>query len=312
MRIAVFGTGAVGAYFGGRLAQAGEDVTFIARGEHLRAIQREGLQVKSINGDFAIAPASATDDPASIGDVDVVIVSVKAWQVAEAGRAMRPLVGKHTIVVPLENGIEAPSHLAQSLGSEHVLGGLCRVLAYIVAPGRIEHAAIDPYIAFGELDGTCSERSERLLAAFGRAQGVKAEIPADIRIAMWNKFLMIASWSGLGALTRVPIGRIRSTPATRELMLRSLREMCAVAAAQGVTLPADAAEKVLAFADTLPPDGTSSMQRDVMNGRPSELEAQVGAVMRLGDSLGVDVPLHRIIYAALLPQEELARGVHAS
>lgn len=307
MRVAVFGTGAVGGYFGGRLAQAGDDVTFIARGEHLRAIARDGLQIKSIAGDFRIHPARVTDDPTTVGEVDVVLVGVKTWQIAAAGAAMHPMVGPQTIVVPLENGIEAPGELADAVGAEHVLGGLCRILAFITAPGTIEHAGIEPYVAFGELDGTRSERAEQLRAAFARAHGVKVEIPADIRVAMWNKFLLIASWSGAGAITRVPIGRIRSTPEARALMQEALREICAVAVASGVALPADSAERALAYVDTLPADGTTSMQRDIMGGRPSELEAQVGAVVRLGASLGVDVPLHRVLYGALLPQEQLAR-----
>ena len=309
MRIAVYGAGAVGGYFGGRLAQAGEDVTFIARGAHLRAMESDGLQVKSIAGDFAVAPARVTDDPASVGVADVVLVGVKAWQIAEAATAMRPLIGENTIVVPLENGIEAPAELARAIGGSHALGGLCRILAYIVAPGCIEHAGIEPYVAFGELDGTRSDRAERLLAAFGRAQGLRAEIPDDIRVAMWNKFLLIASWSGIGALTRVPIGIIRSTPETRALLLRALREICAVALSQGIVLAPESADRAMAYVDTLPAEGTTSMQRDVMGGRPSELDAQMGAIVRLGDSAGVDVTLHRIIFAALLPLERTARGL---
>ena len=309
MRVAIFGSGAVGGYFGGRLAEAGTDVTFVARGAHLTAIQSEGLHVTSITGDFTISPARATDDPSSIGVVDAVLVGVKAWQIADAGAAMRPLVGPETVVVPLENGIEAPAHLARVLGDRHVLGGLCRILAYVTGPGRIHHAGIDPYIAFGELDGSRSERVERLREAFARARGVRTEVPDDIRVAMWNKFLLIAAWSGLGALTRVPIGLIRATPETRALMLRALREICAVAASQGITLPVDSAERAMTFVDALPADGTTSMQRDVMGGRPSELDAQIGAVVRLGDASSVDVTLHRILHAALLPLEQLARGL---
>ena len=215
MRVAIFGSGAVGGYFGGRLAEAGTDVTFVARGAHLTAIQSKGLHVTSITGDFTISPARATDDPSSIGIVDAVLVGVKAWQIADAGAAMRPLVGPETVVVPLVNGIEAPARLAHALGDRHVLGGLCRILAYVTGPGRIQHAGIDPYIAFGELDGSRSERVERLREAFARARGVRTEVPDDIRVAMWNKFLLIAAWSGLGALTRVPIGLIRATPETR-------------------------------------------------------------------------------------------------
>ena len=158
MRIAVFGTGAVGGYFGGRLAEAGEDVQFVARGRHLAAIHDRGLRVTSVEGDLLIQPAHVTDDPSSLGAVDVVLLGVKAWQVAEAAEAMRPLVGPQTFIVPLQNGIDAPDQLARVLGAFHVVGGLCRVLAYLDGPGHIRHAGVPPYVAFGELDGSSSRR----------------------------------------------------------------------------------------------------------------------------------------------------------
>ncbi|RLC62817.1 MAG: 2-dehydropantoate 2-reductase, partial [Chloroflexi bacterium] len=198
MRIAIFGTGAVGGYFGGRLAQAGEEVVFIARGEQLQALRDHGLRVDSPQGDFVIHPVQATDDAAQVGIVDVVLVGVKAWQVPEAAQAMAPLVGADTFVVPLQNGVEAPSQLAAVLGDEHVLGGLCRIVSFVVEPGHVRHAGLEPYVAFGELDNRPSERVRRLQAAFARA-GVTAEIPADIGAAMWEKFLFIASFSGVGA-----------------------------------------------------------------------------------------------------------------
>ena len=185
MRIAVFGTGAVGGYFGGRLAQAGGDVVFIARGKQLQALQDQGLRVDSPKGDFALRSVQATDDPAQVGVVDAVIVGVKAWQVTEAARACRPLVGPKTFVVPLQNGVEAPDQLAAVLGAEHVLGGLCRIVSFVVAPGHIQHAGLEPYVAFGELDNRSSERAERLRAAFEGA-GVMAEIPPDIQVALWQ------------------------------------------------------------------------------------------------------------------------------
>ena len=308
MQIAVFGTGAVGGYFGGRLAQVGEDVQFIARGGHLAAIREHGLSVASVEGDFVIQPARVTDEPSAVGAVDVVLLGVKAWQVAEAAEAMRPLVGSRTLIVPLQNGIDAPELLLEVFGATHVLGGLCRVMAYVATPGHIRHIGAAPYIAFGELDGSSSQRTEALRQAFSRARGVTAEIPSDIRTAMWSKFLFIAAMSGVGALTRAPIGVIRSEPESRRLLQRALEEIYAVAVGNRIALPADSVEKTLAFIDTLPPDGTASMQRDIMQGRPSELESQVGAVVRLGERLGIEVPLHRRIYAALLPLEQRARG----
>jgi 2-dehydropantoate 2-reductase len=308
MRIAVFGSGAVGGYFGGRLAQSGEDVVFIARGDHLAAIRRHGLIVTSVEGDFAVQPALATDDPSEAAPVDVVLLGVKAWQVPQAAEAMRPLVGPHSIIVPLQNGIEAPDQLVAAFGAKHVLGGLCRILGYVVAPGHIQHAGVEPYIAFGELGATTSERAERLRQAFAKARGVRAEIPPDIRVAMWSKFLFIAALSGVGSVTRAPIGVIRGQPESRRMLRQALEEIHAVALAHGIALPSDSVEKTLAFVDSLPADGTASMQRDIIQGRPSELGSQVGAVVRLGQATGVDVPLHRFIYSALLPLERRARG----
>jgi 2-dehydropantoate 2-reductase len=308
LTIAVLGTGATGGYFGGRLAEAGEDVRFIARGAHLAALREHGLTVTSVAGDFRLDPVRVTDTPADVGPVDVVLLGVKAWQVPEAAASLRPLVGERTFVVPLQNGIDAPHQLAAVLGAGRVLGGFCSILASLDGPGRIRHMGVTPYVAFGELDGSTSARAEALRDAFARARGVTVEVPADIRAAMWNKFLFITALSGVGAVTRAPVGVIRSQPESRGLLRQALDEIYAVAVRAGIALPADAVERTLAFIDGLPPDGTASMQRDVLAGRPSELEAQVGAVVRLGERLGVGVPVHRTIYAALLPQERRARG----
>jgi len=307
MRIAVFGTGAVGGYFGGRLAQAGEDVVFIARGEQLRALKAHGLRVDSIKGDFALQPVQATDDPAQVGVVDAVIVGVKTWQVPEAARAMRPLVGPETFVVPLENGVEAPDQLAAVLGAEHVLGGLCRIVSFVVEPGHVRHAGLEPYVALGELDNRPGERAERLRDAFTQA-GVNAEIPADIQVAIWEKFLFIASFSGVGAVTRAPAGVLRSLPETRRMLEAAMREVLAVAQARGIGMTEEAVSRTMALIDGLPEAGTASMQRDIIGGQPSELESQNGAVVRLGQEVGVDVPLHGFMYRCLLPLELRARG----
>ena len=307
MRVAIFGTGAVGGYFGGRLAQAGEEVVFIARGEQLRALREGGLRVDSLKGDFSVQPVQATGDPAQAGIVDAVLVGVKAWQVPEAAEAMRPLVGPETFVVPLQNGVEAPDQLAAVLGAEHVLGGLCRIVGQVVEPGHVRHAGLEPYVAFGELDNRTSGRAERLRGAFERA-GVTAEIPLDIQVAMWAKFLFIASFSGVGAVTRAPAGVLRSLPETRDMLEQAMREVLAVAHARGVALPEESVPRTMALIDGLPPGGTASMQRDVMQGRPSELESQNGAVVRLGREVGVATPLHAFIYHSLIPMELKARG----
>lgn len=311
MRIAVFGSGAVGGYFGGRLAQGGEDVVFIARGEHLAAIRANGLRVGSALGDFLIHPATATDDPAGVGTADLVLLGVKAWQVAEAAAAIRPLVGPQTLVLPLQNGVEAPTQLAEVLGADAVLGGICRIIAYIEAPGRIRHGGGAPYVGFGALDGARTEGLAAVERAFARTQGMTAELVSDIRAAMWSKFMFISALSGIGAVTRAPIGVIRSQPETRRLLEEALREVYRLSAAEGVALAADGVEAALAFVDSLPPDGTTSMQRDIAAGRPSELESQSGAVVRLAERLGVAVPTHCAIHASLLPLERRARGALA-
>lgn len=309
LRFAVFGTGAVGGYFGGRLAEAGEDVRFVARGRHLAAIREHGLRVTSLAGDFTVHPARVSDDPAELGPVDVVLLGVKAWQVPEAATALRPLVGERTFVLPLQNGVEAPDQIGAVVGADRVLGGFCHVLAHIEAPGRIRHTGVTPSVAFGELDGSRSDRVEALRGAFARARGLTVEVPPDVRIAMWTKFLFITALGGVGALARSPVGVIRTEPESRELLHRALEEIRAVALRNGIALPARVVEETLAFIDTLPADGTASMQRDLMEGRPSELESQVGAVVRQGERLGVAVPVHRMIYQRLLPLERRARAV---
>jgi 2-dehydropantoate 2-reductase len=303
----VFGSGGVGGYFGGRLAQAGEDVVFIARGQHLAAIQKQGLQVSSVAGDFVIRPAAATDTPAAAGPVDLILVAVKAWQVNDAADAMGPLIKSETVVLPLQNGIEAPQRLAEKLGGQHVLGGLCRILAFIDSPGHIRHTGVEPYLAFGELDNRPSARTGQLRDAFARAQGLRVELPANIQVAMWSKFLFIASLGGMGAVTRVPIGEIRSHPETREMLMQAMQEIRALAVHGGIPLPPDIVTTTMALVDGLPAEGTASMQRDIMDGRPSELDAQNGAVVRLGHEAGVDVPVHNFIFRALLPLERRAR-----
>ena len=308
MRIAVFGAGAVGGYFGSRLAQAGDDVVFIARGEHLTAMQTRGLRVESIEGDFTVESVQAADDPATIGMVDAILVAVKAWQVPQAAHAMRPMVGNETFVVPLENGVEAPSQLAAVLGEDHVLGGLCRIISALVEPGHIRHAGISPTITFGELDGRRSERAKKLYEAFQKAQGVTPTIASNIHVAMWEKFLFIAALSGVGAVTRAPVGVLRSLPETRAMLEEAMEQILAVAQARDVALPRETVAETMVFIDDLPPEGTASMQRDIMGGRPSELESQNGAVVRLGREAGVATPLHAFIYRSLLPQELQARG----
>lgn len=299
MRIAVFGTGGVGGYFGGRLAHAGEDVTFIARGEHLRAIKATGLRVDCLKGDFVVFPAKATDDVSEVGEVDLVILGVKAWQVPEAARAMKPLVGPNTTVLPLQNGVDAASQLVAELGADKVIGGLCRIVSFVVGPGHIRHAGYIPSIIIGELDNHRSRRIERIEEMFKQAE-VAISIATDIQVALWTKFLFIASFSGVGAVANAPAGVIRKDPKWRSLMLKAMEEIYALAHARGVKLPPDSIDTVMTSVDSLPEDATSSMQRDIAAGKPSELEAQNGAVVRMAREAGVEVPTHELIYVTLL------------
>ncbi|WP_299232378.1 2-dehydropantoate 2-reductase [uncultured Halomonas sp.] len=308
MRFAIMGSGGVGGYFGARLAEAGHEVTFIARGEHLAAMRRDGLRVSSIEGDLHLSRVSATDDPREVGPVDTVIVAVKAWQVMEAAEMVRPLVGPETLVVPLENGVEAADILTETLGERHVLEGLCGILAWKAAPGHIKHAGVSPFVRFGERDNHKSQRCERLKAAFDVARGFTAEIPDDIQAAVWSKFLFICAMSGIGSITRAPIGVTRRLPETRVMIQQVLAEIAVVARARGIALPADAEARALGFIDALPEASTASMQRDIMAGRPSELHSQNGAVVRLGREAGVATPVNALIHSALLPQEREARG----
>ena len=298
MRIVIFGTGGVGGYFGGRLAQAGEDVTFIARGEHLRAIKANGLKVDSPQGDFVIHPAKATGDVNEVGTTDLVILGVKAWQVPEAARAIKPIAGSKTTVVPMQNGVDAVAQLVAELGADNVIGGLCRIVSFVVDPGHIRHAGFAPTIIIGELDNRHSERIAKIEEVFRHA-GLDTTIAADIQVALWTKFLFIASFSGVGALANAPAGVVRSDPKWRALILSAMEEIYALAHARGVKLPPDSVEKVMAAVDGLPEDATSSMQRDIAAGKPSELESQNGAVVRMARESGVAVATHTLIYQTL-------------
>ncbi len=308
MRVAVYGAGAVGGYFGGRLAQAGVDVTFIARGEHLTAIRSKGLKVESLQGDFSIQSAQATSDPADVGIVDLVIIGVKAWQVPEAAVAIGPMIGPDTTLLPLQNGVDAARILADAAGEAPVVGGLCRIMSMVAAPGIIRHEGAAPYLAFGELSRPPGRRLERLRQLFAKAQGMHAEAVGDIQAALWNKFLLIAPWSGVGAVTRSPIGVIRDIPETRALLQGAMQEIFDLAVAQHINLPPDAVARMMAFVAKLPAEGLASMQRDILAGRPSELHEQTGAAHRLGRELDVPTPVNSFIYSSLLPLEHKARG----
>lgn len=307
MRFAVIGVGGVGGYFGGRLAHAGEDVVFIARGEQLAALKNSGLRVDSINGDFAVRAVNATNDPSKAGTVDVIILGVKAWQVTEASKSALPMAGPNTYILPLQNGVEATDEAAAVFGSERVLAGLCRISSFIAGPGHIKHTALEGMIAFNERNGQSSARVEELRKTLEGA-GIKVDVPSNIDAALWTKFLFIAPLGGVGAVARAPIGITRQLPQTRELLLGALVEIQSVARARGVALSETAAHDMLATLDQLPSEAASSMHRDIVAGRPSELEYQNGAVVRIGRQCDVATPVNEFLYSSLLPQEMRARG----
>lgn len=307
MKIAIIGTGGVGGYFGGRLAMAGNDVTFVARGAHLEAIQKNGLTVKSIHGDFLVKPAQAISEIASMGIVDLVIVATKAWQVKEVAGDILKITGPETIVLPLQNGVLASDELKEVLPAQNVIAGLCRIISKIDAPGVINHFAVDPTIVFGECDNSSTERMHQLEALF-KAAGIKSKHAEDIQSELWKKFTSICV-SGLLGITRSTYGEVRECPETRDMMFRLFNEIVDLAKVLGVNMESDFVQKTMSFIDTFPYDSTSSLTRDVWEGKPSELEYQNGTVVHLAEKAGIEVPVNRFIYHSLLLMEKRARRV---
>lgn len=308
MRIAIYGAGAVGGYFGGRLAQAGHDVTFIARGENLRALQANGLRVESSFGDFDLKPVQAASDPAQIGVVDLVIPGVKTWQLQDTLPGMASLVGPETIILTVQNGVDAHLVIGSALGHEHVLVGITRLFSTLIEPGHIVHGGAAAQFMVGELDGSLTPRVQAIYEMLKSAQGIQAVLSSDIQRELWAKLVMITSFGGMGSIARAPIGVLLSVPQTRALLEGSIREIAAVAASRGYPLAADVLEKTITFFKSQPYLGTSSLQRDIMAGKRSELDSLIGTVVRLAHEKNVPVPVNEAIYGALLPTELKARG----
>lgn len=307
MRIAIYGAGGVGGYYGGVLARAGHDVSLLARGAHLEAIRSSGLSVRSPGGDFVVRPAAATDDPAEIGAVDAVIVAVKSMHLAAVCGGIGPLLGPDTLVVPMLNGVDAHEALLAAAGRSRMGKGLTRIISEVAAPGQIRHVGVEPYVALAEWDGSRTSRVDSLVAAL-RDGGVDAEVPPDIDAAIWLKFLFVCSVGGVCGACRMPLGPVRTLPESRALLHRAMEEIAAVAAAHGVSLQEDAVAFAMNTVDSFPAEGTSSLQRDIAAGVPSELDAWTGAAVRLGATVGVATPVHSFIHAVLLPSEMQARG----
>jgi 2-dehydropantoate 2-reductase len=300
MRIAVVGAGGVGGGFGAALAKAGADVTFIARGAHLAAMMSQGLKVQGARGDIHLVPTQATDDPGSIGKVDIVLFCVKLWDVESAGEHIKPLVGADTAVIPLQNGIDAAERLLPILGGKAVMGGVAQISASIVAPGVIQQVGTFMRMIFGELDGSRSKRTEDFLALCQKA-GFDATLSEQILTDLWMKFILLAANASLTAVTRQPIGKLRDDPDIRALFIASYKETIAVGRAKGISLPADAIDKVLEFNSHAPPTMKASMALDLDRGNRLELPWLGGKVAELGRQLGVPTPTHSMLYALLKP-----------
>lgn len=299
MKVTVVGAGGVGGYFGGRLLQVGVDVTFVARGAHLEALNADGLHVRSILGDFTV-PVRATDDPASSGAADYVLVTVKSYDTDRVASMLGPLAGDETAVVSLQNGVDNEERLAAVLGDDRVVGGAAYIFATIAEPGVIDHTGGPASVVLGEWRGGTSARVASLVETF-RAANVTADDSSNIRAVLWSKFAFICAQGGVTAAVRLPIGEIRSQPAGRELFRNLAAEVCAVAAAEGIELPADLPDKTLGFANALEPGAGSSLHDDLVHGRRMELDTLLGEVIRRGEHRGVEVPTSRAVYGVLQP-----------
>ncbi len=299
MRIGVMAAGAVGGYFGGRLAAAGHDVVFFARGAHLAAIRQHGLKIESPLGDLHLRDAQATDDPSTVAPVDVVIFAVKLWDLEQAAATLRPLLAGATRVITVQNGIDAVERVAPILGADHVVGGYAQIATVIGSPGTIVHSSKFALFRFGHAD----RRADPTLTAFvaaAREAGLDVALAENIEVELWNKFVFLSTMAGMTSATRQPIGPILADPDTRALLHSLLREVVAVGRAKGVGLPADHADKALAFADeTLPRGMKASMAHDLERGNRIELDWLTGKVVELGRALGVPTPASETIYAVL-------------
>jgi 2-dehydropantoate 2-reductase len=307
MHIVVYGTGGVGGYFGARLAQAGNNLTFIARGKHLGAIKKNGLQLKSDKGDYLVFPAKATSNISEVDNIDLILICVKTWQVAEIAKKIKPVLNKKTIVISLLNGVENEFTLCKILDKKHVLGGLCKIVSKVEDYGIINHLSYEPTIVFGELNNQKTNRALQLEKLFTKA-GITTKLADDIQKEIWTKFLYISTVSAMGALTRASIGKMIALPQLKNMMIQIAEEIVIIAKAKGVNFSKNIIDKQFQIIETQPFDTTSSLQRDMMEGKPSELKAQNGTIVKFGKELGIPTPLNSFVYNCLLPQENRARG----
>ena len=299
MKIAVYGAGGVGGHFGGLLAVAGAEVHLIARGAHLAALRDNGLSVHSVRGDFVVR-LPATSDPADIGPSDYVLFCVKSFDTDTAAAQLEPLVGEDTAVLSLQNGVETEDRLAGVIGYDHVMAGLTFIFLTIEAPGVIAHAGGPGNVVFGELDGSRSKRATRFLDLCVKA-GIEARIAEDIKAEKWDKFAFITAQAGMTSAVRLPIGDIRSIPESLDAFKGITSEVCEVARAEGVELPADTVERHASLTQRLEPGGYSSLHHDMTHGNRMELEALHGTIVRLAHRHGLTAPVSEVVYAILKP-----------
>ncbi len=304
MKIAIIGTGGVGGYFGGKIARAGYNVTFFARGEHLKAIQRNGLMIKSIHGDFKVDTVKATDKIQNIGKADLIILCVKAWQVKDIAKELIGIMDSTSVILPLQNGVLAVDELKEIINSENIIGGLCKLITKIESPGVINHIGVNPLMVFGELDNQLSERIVKIKELFDTSE-IHSKISNDIQADLWKKFIAICI-GGLLAVTRSSYGEVRELKETRQLMIDLLQEIYLLSQKIGIKIEADTVDKTVAFVDTCPYETTASLTRDVWEGKPSEIEYQNGTVVKLGNKYGVPTPVNTFVYNCILPMEKRA------
>ncbi|MBC7780797.1 MAG: 2-dehydropantoate 2-reductase [Proteobacteria bacterium] len=300
MRIAIMGAGGIGGYYGAKLAASGNEVAFITRGEHLRALQARGLSLVGPGGDIVLPQVEATDDPSSIAPVDVVLFCVKLFDTEDAARAIAPLLEQGGVCISLQNGVDGQHRIGAVLGADRVLGGLAFVSALIEAPGIVRYNSANPSIQFGEADGAESSRAQRLREACASA-GFGAEIVGDIRAAQWLKFIGLSTNAALTSLARKPAGVVYHDPDLLALARAGFAEAAAVAHAQGITLPADIVEVLVRRHQRFPADMYASMYHDLARGKRLELESLSGLIVRSGRELGVPTPVHAMAYACLKP-----------
>ncbi len=306
MNIVVIGAGGIGGYFGGRIAKAGYDVTFVARGKHLEAIKSKGLQVKSTKGDFIVHP-NATDNIDDIKNPDLIILGVKSWQVEEVAKQIKPIVTDATMVLPLQNGADNVDKLLTHLDKKNVLAGLCKIVSKVEAPGIINHFAFEPEVIFGENDNSITDRIKKVKVVFDKA-GFKNKIAEDIHKSIWRKFLFITMVSGIASLTRVVFGEMINDKNIEKIILDTANEIKNIANAKGINITDEDVDFAMNMYKNSEYDTTASLQRDIMEGKPSELENFNGYIVKQGKLLDISTRTNSFIYECLIPQERLVRS----